>query len=136
AHHAEIGGITPGSMPPISKNLAEEGVLIRNFKLIGAGQARFDELRSLLSSSPYPRRSPDTNLADITAQVAANQQGAEDLRRMVQQISFPVVHAYMRHIQDAAARKMRAALSKLPPGRREFTDHLDDGTPIHVAITV
>ena len=75
-------------------------------------------------------------MADITAQVAANHQGAEDLRRMVQQYSLPVVQAYMRHIQDAAERKTRHALSKLPPGRREFTDHLDDGTPIHVAITI
>jgi len=102
AHHAEIGGITPGSMPPFSKNLAEEGVLIQNFKLLDAGQSRFDELRALLISGPYPSRSPDTNLADITAQVAANHHGAEDLRRMVQQYSLPVVQAYMRHIQDAA----------------------------------
>jgi 5-oxoprolinase (ATP-hydrolysing) len=90
----------------------------------------------LLSSGPHPSRSPDTNLTDITAQMAANQQGAEDLRRMIEQYSLPVVQAYMRHIQDAAARKMRAALAKLPAGRREFTDHLDDGTPICVAITI
>jgi 5-oxoprolinase (ATP-hydrolysing) len=136
AHHAEIGGVAPGSMPPFSKNLAEEGVLIQNFKLIDAGQSRFDELKELLTSGPYPSRSPDTNLADITAQVAANQQGAADLQRMVRQHSLPVVQAYMRHIQDAAERKTRAALSKLPPGPRQFTDHLDDGTAIHVTITV
>jgi 5-oxoprolinase (ATP-hydrolysing) len=135
AHHAEIGGITPGSMPPFSKNLAEEGILIHNFKLLDAGQSRFDALRHLLSSGPHPSRSPETNLADITAQMAANQQGAVDLRRMIERYSLSVVQAYMQHIQDAAERKMRSALAKLPPGRREFTDHLDDGTPICVAIT-
>src|SRR5205807_6109088 len=76
AHHAEIGGITPGSMPPFSQNLAEEGVLIRNFKLLDGGVSRFDELRNLLASGPYPSRSVPTNIADITAQLAANQQGA------------------------------------------------------------
>jgi 5-oxoprolinase (ATP-hydrolysing) len=136
AHHAEIGGIAPGSMPPFSKNLGEEGVLIRNFKLVAAGKSRFDELRQLLSSGPYPSRSPDTNLADITAQVAANQQGVSDLQKMVERYSLAVVQAYMRHVQEAAERKMRAALGKLPPGRREFVDHMDDGTPIQVAITI
>src|SRR5204862_2697437 len=136
AHHAESGGIPPGSMPPSSKYLAEEGVLIRNFKLLDAGASRLDELRELLSSGPYPSRSPETNLADITAQVAANQQGAEDLRRMTERQGLPLVQAYMRHIQDAAERKMRQALAKLPTGRREFVDHLDDGTPICVAITI
>jgi 5-oxoprolinase (ATP-hydrolysing) len=136
AHHAEIGGITPGSMPPFSRNLGEEGVLIQNFKLVDAGQSRFDELKELLSAGPYPSRSPDTNLADITAQVAANQQGALDLQKMVERYSLPVVQAYMRHIQEAAERKMRAALARLSPGRREFTDHMDDSTPIKVAITV
>lgn len=136
AHHAEIGGITPGSMPPFSRSLAEEGVLIRNFKLLDGGVSRFDELRELLSSGPYPSRSIGTNLADITAQLAANQQGAEDLRRMIERHSLSLVQAYMRHIQDAAERKMRAALTRLPRGRREFVDHLDDGTPIGVAITI
>jgi 5-oxoprolinase (ATP-hydrolysing) len=136
AHHAEIGGITPGSMPPFSTSLAEEGVLIRNFKLLDAGISRFDELRALLTSSPFPSRSPDTNLADITAQLAANHQGDENLQRMIAQYSLPVVEAYMRHIQDAAARKMQAAFSRMKPGRREFVDHLDDGTPICAAITI
>jgi 5-oxoprolinase (ATP-hydrolysing) len=136
AHHAEIGGITPGSMPPFSKNLAEEGVLIQNFKLLDAGQSRFDDLKDLFTSGPYPSRSPDTNLADITAQLAANQQGVADLHSLVERYSLPVVQAYMHHIQAAAEQKMRAALAKLPPGRREFIDHLDDGTPIHVTITI
>jgi 5-oxoprolinase (ATP-hydrolysing) len=136
AHHAEIGGITPGSMPPFSRSLAEEGVLIRNFKALDAGVSRLDALRELLAGGDLPSRSPDTNLADITAQMAANQQGAEDLRRMIGQHSLPVVLAYMRHIQQAAERKLRAALARLPAGRREFVEHLDDGTPICVAITI
>jgi 5-oxoprolinase (ATP-hydrolysing) len=136
AHHAEIGGITPGSMPPFSRNLAEEGVLIRNFKLVGGGIPRMNELRELLSSGRFPSRSPDTNLADITAQLAANQQGVLDLRALMDRYTEPVVLAYMRHIQHAAERKLRTALARLPAGRREFVDFLDDGTPIRVAITI
>ncbi|HUE73988.1 MAG TPA: hydantoinase B/oxoprolinase family protein [Pirellulaceae bacterium] len=136
AHHAEIGGITPGSMPPFSKNLAEEGVLLANFKLADAEKLRLDELRQALLDGPYPTRAVEDNLADITAQMAANHQGVRDLSAFVAEQTWPVVEAYMRHVQDAAERKMRAALAKLPPGRREFVDHLDDGTPIAVAVTV
>jgi 5-oxoprolinase (ATP-hydrolysing) len=136
AHHAEIGGIVPGSMPPFSKNLAEEGVLIRNFQLVSAGESRIDELRALLTAGPYPSRAVHDNLADIAAQVAANRQGARDLLTLVQRYSWPVVAAYMKHIQHAAETKMRRALARLPHGRREFVDHLDDGTPIAVAITI
>jgi 5-oxoprolinase (ATP-hydrolysing) len=136
AHHAEIGGITPGSVPPFSRNLAEEGVLIRNFKLLDAGQARLAELRDLLAAGPHPSRSPDTNLADIAAQLAANQQGVTDLERLIDKYLLPVVLAYMQHIQEAAERKLRATLTRLPCGRREFFDHLDDGTPIRAAITI
>lgn len=136
AHHAEIGGITPGSVPPFSRTLAEEGVLIRNFWLLDAGRPRDAELRELLSSPPFPSRSVDTNLADIAAQVAANQQGANDLLRMVAPFSLPVALAYMLHLQSAAERKMRAALARLQSGRREFVDHLDNGVPIRVAVTI
>lgn len=136
AHHAEIGGITPGSMPPFSKNLAEEGVLIRNFKVIHAGVSHVDALRELLISGSHPTRAVDDNLADISAQIAANRQGARDLMRLVDRYTWPVVEAYMKHIQEAAERKMRQALSRLPDGRRDFTDHLDDGSPITVAITI
>jgi 5-oxoprolinase (ATP-hydrolysing) len=132
AHHAEIGGIRPGSMPPFSKNLAEEGVLIRNFKLVDRGQSRFDELRTLLTTAPYPTRNAADNLADITAQVAANHQGARDLANLIERYTLPVVEAYMEHIQSAAERKMRAALAKLPDGEHKFVDHLDDGSPIAV----
>jgi len=136
AHHAEIGGIVPGSMPPFSTNLAEEGVLIRNFKLVDAGRSRSDELAALLTSGQYPTRNVADNLADIAAQVAANQQGARDLARLVAAHTLPVVTAYMRHIQAAAERKMRAALARLPIGRHEFADHLDDGSKIMVAIDI
>lgn len=136
AHHAEIGGIRPGSMPPFSKNLAEEGVLIRNFKLVAAGRSGLDELKTLLTSGEYPSRHPNDNLADVAAQVAANHQGARDLLQLIERYSRPVVEAYMRHIRDAAERKMRRALERIPDGRYSFTDHLDDGTPITAAITI
>ncbi len=136
AHHAEIGGIVPGSMPPFSKNLAEEGVLIRNFKLVDAGHSRLDELGQLLLAGPYPTRKVADNLADISAQVAANQQGARDLSRLVERHTLLVVEGYMRHIQRAAEQKMRAALARLPRGEHRFVDHLDDGSVIAVAIDV
>jgi 5-oxoprolinase (ATP-hydrolysing) len=136
AHHAELGGIVPGSMPPFSTNLAQEGVLIRNFKLIAAGQPRWDELRALLVAPDHPTRDVAANLADIAAQVAANHRGATDLVRMVDRYTHAVVAAYMQHIQTAAEQKVRAALRRFPGGRYAFRDHLDDGTPIAVAISI
>lgn len=136
AHHAEIGGIRPGSMPPFSQNLAEEGVLIRNFLLVDGGASRVEQLQELLSSGEYPSRNPADNLADIAAQTAANHQGARDLLRLVERYSWPVVAAYMQHIRDAAERKTRAALARIPDGRYSFTDHMDDGTPIAATITI
>ncbi len=136
AHHAEIGGIAPGSMPPFSRRLAEEGVLIRNFKLVDAGRSQFDELRALLLTGPYPTRAIADNLADVAAQVAANQQGARELGGLVDRYGLPVVLAYMGHIRQAAERKMRAALRRIGDGRRRFVDHLDDGTPIAVSFEI
>ena len=136
AHHAEIGGITPGSMPPWSKNLAEEGVLVGNFKVVAAGRSRFDTLRALLLSGPYPTRNVDDNLADIAAQIAANHQGAGDLLALMERYSTPIVEAYLCHIQAAAEQKMRAVLARLPGGTYRYVDHLDDGSPIAAAITV
>ncbi len=136
AHHAEIGGIRPGSMPPFSRNLAEEGVLIRNFALVRGGKSREDNLRKLLRTGRYPTRAIDDNLADLAAQVAANRKGERDLFALVERYSPEVVAAYMRHIQSAAETKMRRALQKLAPGKYTFTDHLDDGTPICVTITI
>jgi 5-oxoprolinase (ATP-hydrolysing) len=136
AHHAEIGGIRPGSMPPFSRNLAEEGVLIRGTKLVDCGRSRLDEFRQLLLSGKYPTRNVADNLADVEAQVAANHRGAGDLGWLVERYTLPVVLAYMRHIQAAAERKMRLALGRLGGGRHQFIDHLDDGSPIAVEITI
>lgn len=138
AHHAEIGGIVPGSMPPFSMNLAEEGVLIQNFKLVSAGEARFDLLRELLLSVTYPTRDVEANLADVTAQVAANRQGVHDLLTLVKQWSWPVVQAYMDHVQDAAERKVRSALAQLPAGKHSFTDFIEtaEGASVPIAATI
>jgi len=136
AHHAEIGGIVPGSMPPFSRNLAEEGVVIRNFRAVDGNRTRMEPLRELLLSGPHPTRDVQTNLADITAQIASNQQGTRDLTRLIGRYGWSFVEAYMGHIQAAAERKMRQALARLPDGRHGFVDHLDDGSPIAVAITI
>ncbi|HJZ87088.1 MAG TPA: hydantoinase B/oxoprolinase family protein, partial [Polyangia bacterium] len=136
AHHADVGGLQPGSMPPFSRSLDDEGVVLRNFKLAAGGRSREHELRALLAQGPHPARRIADNLADLAAQVAANQTGAVGLHKVMARHGRPVVLAYMRHIQEAAAAKMRRALARLPPGRHQFADHLDDGTPIAVAITV
>lgn len=136
AHHAEIGGKRPGSMPPDSRCLAEEGVLIRAFRWIHKGHQRGEELRTLLAAPPHPSRSPDENLADIAAQAAANQTGARDLRTMVSRYGVEIVHAYMDHIQAAAETKMRDAIRRMPDGVRRFEDRLDDGSPIRLTITI
>ncbi len=136
AHHAEIGGIVPGSMPPFSKNLGEEGVLIRNFKLITGDTSYEDALEQLLQSGAYPSRSVSDNLADVRAQVAANRIGVTLLMDLVKQRGSTTVQNYMRHLQAAAATAMRRALAQLPPGDYRFTDHLDDGTPITATITL
>ena len=136
AHHAEIGGIVPGSMPPFSQNLAEEGVLIRNFRLVHQGQSREQALRELLLSGPYPTRNVADNLSDISAQVAACRMGARLLLDQVARYSLPVVHGCMHRIQEAASAKMRLALARIPDRIWSRTDHLDDGSPIAVQITI
>jgi 5-oxoprolinase (ATP-hydrolysing) len=136
AHHAEIGGIVPGSMPPFSKNLAEEGVLIRGMKIVQQGRFRQEAIRSLLACSPYPSRSVKDNLADIQAQIAANRQGAIKLEQLIARYGLDVVHAYMQHIQDAAETKVRHALRALPDGHHTFSDCLDDGSRIQVTVTI
>lgn len=136
AHHAEIGGVAPGSMPPFSRCLAEEGVLIRNFKLIDKGESRHDALRDVLLSGEYPTRSVDENMADIEAQVAANRQGSQELLRLIDRKGADMVQAYMRHIQNAAEKKMRLAIARLPDGRHDFVDHLDNGAAIQVEVSI
>ncbi len=133
-HHADIGGITPGSMPPGSRTITEEGVLIDNFLLVDAGRFCETETLALLRSGPYPSRNPDQNIADLKAQVAACAKGAEELRRMVRQFGLPVVSAYMRHVQDHAAEAVRRVLDVLRDG--EFAYEMDDGSMIRARITI
>ena len=136
AHHAEIGGAVPGSMPPRSTCLAEEGVLLRSAKLVDRGASREAEIAALLRAGPYPSRRVADNLADLAAQAAANRAGAAGLVELADRIGLDVLLAYMRHLQDEAASKMRRALAALPDGRFPFVDHLDDGTPIAVTVTI
>jgi 5-oxoprolinase (ATP-hydrolysing) len=133
-HHADIGGITPGSMPPFSTNLAQEGVLIDNFKLIERGAIRDQALRELLGAGEHPSRNPDQNLADLRAQIAANEKGALELKSAVAQYGRATVTAYMRHVQDNAEECVRRVITALTEG--EFTLPLDNGAKIHVAVRV
>jgi len=133
-HHADIGGLTPGSMPADSRTIDEEGVLITNFKLVEGGKLRERELRELLASGPYPARNIDQNLADLRAQVAANEKGREELLNMVQAFGLDVVHAYMQHVQDNAEESVRRAIARLTDG--EFTQRLDNGARIQVKLVV
>jgi len=136
AHHAEIGGMRPGSMPPDSACLADEGVVIRAFRWLVDGQPQAGELRSLLTSPPYPSRTPDENLADIAAQVAANHTGVRALLALVDDYGLPVVHAYMEHIQRAAEQRARAAIAQFPDGVHSFEDRLDDGSLIRLSVSI
>jgi 5-oxoprolinase (ATP-hydrolysing) len=133
-HHADIGGTTPGSMPPFSTRIEEEGVQIDNVKLVEAGRLREAEMLALLSSGEYPARNPQQNLADLKAQIAANEKGVQELRRMVTQFGLDVVQAYMRHVQDNAEESVRRVITKLKDGA--FTLPLDNGAQIAVAIRV
>lgn len=139
AHHAEIGGISPGSMPAFSTNLADEGKLIRATKVIAGGESRIAEVESLLSAPPYPSRNPSLNIADLQAQIAANRWGLENLQKFVHDYTWPIVAAYMEFIQAGAEQKARQALRRVSGGgtiERQFTDHLDDGSSIHLALTI
>ena len=133
-HHAEIGGMSPGSMPAASTRIEQEGVLIDNWLLVENGRLREEETRHLLASAEYPSRNPDTNLADLRAQVAANEKGVEELRRMVGQYGLDVIRAYMRHIQENAAESVRNVIARLADG--EFAYELDNRATIRVKVTV
>ncbi len=136
AHHAEIGGIAPGSLPPEARTLAEEGILIRAFRYRTDAPAASDgTLRALLLSGLYPARSPDENLADIHAQIAANATGTVLLHALIARHGLAAVTAYAAHLQRAAAMTLRAALARLPAGTRRFADAMDDGTPVCVSVT-
>ncbi len=133
-HHADIGGTTPGSMPPFSTRIDEEGVQLDNVLLVERGRLRETEILELLSSGAYPSRNPQQNLADLKAQIAANEKGVQELRRIVAQFGLPVVHAYMRHVQDNAEESVRRVITNLKDG--QFTLALDNGAQIKVAIRV
>ncbi|QQS55575.1 MAG: hydantoinase B/oxoprolinase family protein [Candidatus Competibacteraceae bacterium] len=131
-HHADIGGITPGSMPPDSVNIEQEGVLLDNVQLVSGDRFCERELLERLTAGPWPVRNVRQNLADLQAQIAANKKGVRELRRMVAHFGSDTVHAYMRHVQDNAAEQVRRALDRLSDGA--FACEMDNGAVIRVAI--
>jgi len=133
-HHAEIGGITPGSMPAFSTEVNEEGVVIDNWLLVRDGALREAETRQLLADAPYPSRNPEVNLADLRAQIAANERGVSELRRMVAHFGLDVVHAYMQHVQDNAEEAVRRVIGALRDGRCRY--ETDGGAVISVTVRV
>jgi len=133
-HHADIGGLTPGSMPPDSRTIHDEGVLIDNMVLVEGGRFREEAFRDLLASGPHPARNPDQNVADVKAQIAANEKGVRELRRMVDLFGLDVVHAYMGHVRNNAEEQVRRVLDVLRPGH--FVLETDSGAHIAVAIAI
>ncbi|MDF6022353.1 hydantoinase B/oxoprolinase family protein [Streptomyces sp. JH34] len=133
-HHAEIGGITPGSMPAFSRTVDEEGVLFDNWLLVRDGTLREAETRHLLTAAAHPSRDPDTNLADLRAQIAANEKGITELRRMTEQFGQDVVEAYMGHVQDNAEESVRRIVAGLHDGTCRY--ETDNGAVIAVGVTV
>ena len=134
-HHADIGGITPGSMPARSQHIEEEGILLDNLKLVDCGEFQEDRIRDVLAnSSKYPARNIDQNIADLKAQLAACEKGSSELKRLSKQYGLQTLHDYMRHVQDNAETTLRNCLAKLNSGEFEYA--MDDGSKIKVAITV
>jgi 5-oxoprolinase (ATP-hydrolysing) len=137
-HHADIGGTTPGSMPPFSTRIEEEGVQINNVKLVDRGVLREAEMVALLKSGEFPSRNPQQNMADLKAQIAANQKGVQELAKMVDQFGLEVVQAYMGHVQDNAEESVRRAITQLSQRLKDgqFTLPLDNGAQIQVAVRI
>ncbi|RLU89221.1 5-oxoprolinase [Streptomyces griseocarneus] len=133
-HHAEIGGLTPGSMPANSHEIDEEGVLFDNWLLVEDGRLREAETLELLTSARYPSRNPGTNLADLRAQIAANRKGVEEVGRMIDHFGLDVVQAYMRHVQDNAEEAVRRAIDRLSDG--EYRYETDSGAVIAVSVRI
>jgi 5-oxoprolinase (ATP-hydrolysing) len=133
-HHADIGGITPGSMPPDSTSIEQEGVLIDDFQLVDQGRFLADELDALLASGPYPARNPPQNVADLQAQIAACARGAGELTRMIGQFGLDTVLAYTGHVQDNAEESVRRVLGVLKDGAFEYP--LDNGAVIRVRVRI
>jgi 5-oxoprolinase (ATP-hydrolysing) len=133
-HHADVGGISPGSMSPNARTIDEEGVYIDNFKLVDAGHFREAELYALLNGAKYPARNALQNVNDLKAQIAANEKGVQELRKMTAHFTLPVVKAYMQHVQDNAAESVRRVIDRLHDS--QFSYEMDQGTVIRVKITV
>ncbi len=133
-HHADIGGLTPGSTPPNSRTLEDEGVVIDDFLLVDGGTFRETEFRAVLADARYPARSPDVNVADIKAQVAANEKGVQELQRVVADYGWQTVSAYMGHVMDNAEESVRRVLSRISDGQYDYT--MDDGAPLRVSVRV
>jgi 5-oxoprolinase (ATP-hydrolysing) len=133
-HHADVGGISPGSMSPNATTIAQEGVYIDNFKLVDRGRFCEKEISALLTGGDHPARNPVQNIADLKAQIAANEKGVQELRKMVAHFTLPVVRAYMRHVQDNAAESVRRVIDRLRDS--SFTSEMDQGTVIKVRIAV
>jgi 5-oxoprolinase (ATP-hydrolysing) len=134
-HHADVGGTAPGSMTPLATTVDEEGVLIDNFRLVERGRFREEALHTLLTDHPWPARNPHQNIADLKAQIAANEKGVAELRKMVAHFGLDVVEAYMGHVQDNAAESVRRVLERLPD-ISEYEYPTDTGQVIQVRITV
>jgi 5-oxoprolinase (ATP-hydrolysing) len=133
-HHADVGGTAPGSMTPLATSVEEEGVLFDNFKVVDQGIFQEIALRNLLTDHPYPCRNPDQNIGDLKAQIAANEKGVHEMRKMVAQFSWEVVSAYMGHVQDNAEESVRRVLERLDDAEIEYPT--DQGAVIKVKITV
>ena len=133
-HHADVGGIAPGSMSPRATEIHQEGIYIDNFRLVEKSRFREEETFRLFTSGPYPARNPKQNLNDLKAQIAANEKGAQELRRMVESFSLAVVQAYMGHVQDNAAESVRRVIDRLKDS--EFSVETDQGAVIKVKISV
>jgi 5-oxoprolinase (ATP-hydrolysing) len=133
-HHADIGGITPGSMPPHSTSVEQEGILLDNFQLVKQGRFQEEALWEILTSGPYPARNVRQNIADLHAQIAANERGLQELLRMVDRYGLETVQSYMQHVQDNAEESVRRAIEVLKDG--QFTYPMDDGSTLQVKITI
>ena len=133
-HHADVGGIAPGSMTPLAKTVDEEGVLIDNFRLVKDGVFQEEAILQLLTVHPYPCRNPEANIADLKAQVAANARGIAELRRMVEDFGIEVVQAYMGHVQDNAAEEVARLITRLSDAEYEYPT--DTGQIIRVKISI
>ena len=136
AHHADVGGITPGSMPPFSKNIDEEGLLIDNIKIVEAGDFNESLFDKLFTEDEYPPRRIKDNRADLQAQIAANHNGVQQMQELCKRYSLETVLAYMNYVRENAAAQVRQALQKIPDGIHQFRDEMDDGSTIAVKIDI